>query len=486
MTTSTPASSQLLVILGTGAGQILHRLDAAGSLARAVIIEPDAVRARAFLSARDWSAWTATGRMAVVVGPDFAGADALPRQFPDLHTATLVADPALETSADAVVAGARTVLERARFDAQANADARKASAGRYLLHTLANLPRLARESNAGALEGLLAGQPAILVAAGPSLDQSRHDLASAARHGVVIACDTAARPLLQLGLDPDVIVASDPSHSNAAHLSSLPPSRAWLVGEGSLHPSAFVHFDRRTFAFRVADHQPWPWMRGHGLERAVIETWGSVVTSALSLALFMGCDPIVFLGADFAFTGGRPYCRGTSFEPMWSTWHAGGHSYDEIWDWQVGKWPDTTAPDIHGVMTRTAPHLLSFRDWTVSCAGRHPARRFVNASGAGLLHGTGIEQGRAAEALAGFPAIDRAALQRALQLAHRAGQGDPARMLAAIDAVLADDAAPERLAWRAFAGPSIVDGHINAVLRSPELAAWQAARRSCLTSEDAS
>jgi hypothetical protein len=59
-------------------------------------------------------------------------------------------------------------------------------------------------------------------------------------------------------------------------------------------------------------------------------------------------------------------------------------------------------------------------------------------------------------------------------------------MLAAIDAVLADDTAPERLAWRAFAGPSIRDGHVDAVLRSPELAAWQAARRSCLTPEDAS
>jgi hypothetical protein len=407
MTISTPAASQLLVIFGTGAGQILHRLDAAGSLARAVVIEPDAASARVFLRARDWSAWTSTGRMAVVTGPDFAGADALARQFPDLHTATLVSDPALETSADAVVAGARAVLDRARFDAQANADARKASAGRYLLHTLSNLPRLARESNAGALEGLLAGRPAILVAAGPSLDQSRHDLAAAAKHGVVIACDTAARPLLQLGLDPDLIVASDPSRPNAAHLSSLPPSRAWLVGEGSLHPSAFVHFDRRAFAFRVADHEPWPWMRARGFDRAVIETWGSVATSALSLALFMGCDPLVFLGADFAFTGGRPYCRGTSFEPMWGTWHAGGHSYDEIWDCQVGKWPETTAPDIHGVETRTAPHLLSFRDWTVSCAGRHPARRFVNASGAGLLHGKRIEQARAADTLADCPPIDR-------------------------------------------------------------------------------
>lgn len=395
----------------------------------------------------------------------------------------------MTTSADTTsprLSRARAARDRARFDAQANEDARKASAGRYLLHTLSNLPRIAREADAGALEGQLAGQPAIVVLAGPSLDQSRHDLAAAAAHGVIIACDTAARPLIQLGVEPDVIVASDPSRSNAAHLSSLPPSRAWLVGEGSLHPSAFVHFDRRTFVFRVANHQPWPWLRARGLDRVVIETWGSVATSALSLALFMGCDPIVFLGADFAFTGGRPYCRGTSFEAMWSTWHAGGHSYDEIWDWQISRWPETTAPDLHGASARTAQHLLSFRDWTLGCAGRHGDRRFVNASGAGLLHGDGIEQSRAAEALAACPPLDRDALKRGFQMAHRASAADPACLLPAIEALLASSGGPEREAWLTFAGPAVRREHVDAVLRSPELAAWQAARRSSLAAEDAS
>jgi multidrug transporter EmrE-like cation transporter len=36
------------------------------------------------------------------------------------------------------------------------------------------------------------------------------------------------------------------------------------------------------------------------------------------IAIFAGADPIVFVGADLAYTGGRPYCRGASWEDGWA------------------------------------------------------------------------------------------------------------------------------------------------------------------------
>jgi hypothetical protein len=361
------------------------------------------------------------------------------------------------------------------------ADRHDGPANRYVLHTLTNAPRLVREGDVGALIGLAAGVPAVIAAAGPSLDANVVDLARVRDRALLIACDTAAQPLVWHGLEPDLIVATDSSHVNARHLSSIGSTRSWLVGEGSLHPSAFTHFHRRTFAFKVASHQPWPWLESVGLARATLETWGSVVTSALSLALIMGCDPIAFVGADFAFTGGRPYCRGTAIESQWSTWIADGSTYEAIWQAAVDRWPAVTATDISGRPVRTAAHLMAFRDWTVERVAAHRSRRFVNATGAGLLHGPGIEHAGLPVLLADAAPVETEALTARLQRAHHASSGDLGRLLDGVSAVLADPAHEARGQWRSFAGSTLTDTAVDVALRSPDHEAWTIGRALALT-----
>ena len=55
-----------------------------------------------------------------------------------------------------------------------------------------------------------------------------------------------------------------------------------------------------------------------------MRAWGSVLTTAYDLAVKLGCDPIVFIGADLAYTDAQPYCRGTVYEENWATAVAGG------------------------------------------------------------------------------------------------------------------------------------------------------------------
>ena len=130
---------------------------------------------------------------------------------------------------------AEHLVERLLEEARANADARRAHAGRYLLQTLANAAAITREGDAATLFGAFPRTPAIIVGAGPSLDGSLEDLKTAADRALVIACSAAARPLLGSGISPRFIVSVDPSESNGMHLAGLPSSRgSWLVGEGSL------------------------------------------------------------------------------------------------------------------------------------------------------------------------------------------------------------------------------------------------------------
>lgn len=473
-----PAGTTAAVLIGAGSGLGLGEWLGRDPRARAVVLEPDPRAAEALR--KRCAAWIGgtSDRLAVLAGPEYAGGADVAKRFTTIGSAPVLVYPALERMHPREVARARNVVARLTFQTSANEGARRATAGRYLLQTLANAPRLAREADISVLHALMSGLPAVVVAAGPSLDRNIHDLAPVLDRVLIIACDTAARPLISLGVEPHFIIATDSSRANAAHLSSLPATQSWLVAEGSLHPSAFAHFDHRTFYFRVADHEPWAWLRSLGITATPLDTWGSVLTSAFSFAQYIGCGPVAFIGADFAFTDGRPYCRGTSFEPLWASWTAGGASLDDVWRTLVDRWPLTTAPDLHGNQVRTAPHLISFRDWVVDRVALRRDTRVINATGDGLLFGAGIEQDRLSRVFAEAEPIDRALVQRVLRAAHQTADSDMTPVLAGVTSLLSGSHEDTFADWMQFTAGTVTYPAIEAALRSAEHAAWMLASRS--------
>ena len=159
-----------------------------------------------------------------------------------------------------------------------------------------------------ALAGAFDGVPAVVAAAGPSLDRVIADLQRLQDRALIIAVDTALRPLMARGIAPHLAVAVDPSERNARHLSNLDGAGdTWFVAEPGVHPHAFPTFAGRTFVFRVGDNHPWPRLASLGITRGTLDAWGSVLVSALDLAIRLGARPIAIVGADLAYTGGQPY-----------------------------------------------------------------------------------------------------------------------------------------------------------------------------------
>lgn len=468
--------AETVIVVGGGLGYILDALDHCGAATRVVVVEPHAALANLLLERRDWRPLIEGGRLAVLVGPAYEGVSAVARLMPGIEKAPVYVHPVLGRAWPAQVRDALAAVERLRFEAAANEEAKRSLAGRYLRHTLANAARLTREGDAAALEGIFAGTPAVIAAAGPSLDRNLHDLHLVRDRALIVACDTALRPLLSLGVEPQLAVAIDPSVANACHLGALhEPRRTWLAAEASLHPPAFAHFDGRTFFFRIGDHEPWPWLRAAGLERLLVRVWGSVITAALDLVLRMGCDPVIIAGADLAFTGGRPYCRGTTLEAQWASWVAGGETYDRAFALMLERWPVAIEPDLTGESVRTASHLVAFRDWMRTRAAAAAPVRVVNATGAGILHGPTIRQASAAATLAAHPPLDLEAIQARLAGAHRPLR-DPSALFAQISAFADRD-------WRwpaewTTADPTAGAEHFRAALAGPEYVAWQLGRVS--------
>jgi hypothetical protein len=382
-----------LFVIGAALGNRLEAALAVGGPTRVVVLEPDPGVAALLLARCHWQTSIESKRLRILVGPDYQGASTCARDVDISAEPEVIVSPQLAECRPTLVRAAEAVARRIISEARSNANARKRFAGPYLLQTLKNLDAIGREGDVAVLTGRLTSAPAVLVAAGPSLDQTLPELRELQERAVIIAADTALRPLLSAGVKPHLVVAVDPAETNAAHLAGVNGvEQTFFVSEASLHPSALLPFSGRTFFFRVSNHEPWPWLRTLGVDRGVLRAWGSVLTSAFDLALRMGCDPIVFTGADLAYSRGRPYCRGTIYEALWDEWHRRGSSWEEIWTLLTNSAGVTTMKDHRGDPVRTAPHLIAFRNWLLEQMAAMPGRRFINATGGGVLYGTNVSQ----------------------------------------------------------------------------------------------
>jgi hypothetical protein len=385
--------ADLLVVIGLGLGFLLDALERRSWNGRVLAIEPEPETVAAMRTRRELAAWTAGDRLRILTGPAFEGATECWQWFGDGSTEPpLYVHPVFERIRPAEVVAARGVLQRIRFDAASNAEARRRHGARYLLNTLRNLPAIASQPDVTRLTDSASGKPAVIVAAGPSLDSSLAALREIQDRVLIVAVDTALRPLLAGGVRPHAVVAVDPSEANGRHLTELPACEdTFLVSEGSIDPFAVSTFRGRTYFFAVSDHQPWPWLRGMDAGVGRLRAWGSVLTSAFELVLAIDADPVIFVGADLSYPGERPYCRGVSFEEDWQRRERFGEPLEQQWRAAVDQWPLILEPDVSGVPVRTAPHLVAFRNWLVEQTQQR-SRRFINAGGAGILRGPRIQQ----------------------------------------------------------------------------------------------
>lgn len=383
-----------IFLIGAGGGHLVSAVARACLPTKVLVLEPDPQTAARAMTRRDWQAWLETGRLRMLTGPDYVGASSIARHVNGAKPSAIVVNDALAAQRPDAAARAVLVARRIQHEAAANAEARRRFAGRYLLQTLGNLAAIEREGNVSALDGAFAGRPAVIVAAGPSLDRNLPALVGYQERAVVIAADTTLRPLLAGAVRPHLVLGVDPNDVNARHLAGVPDtSGIWLAAEGSLHPSVFGGFAGRTFVFKVSHHEPWPWLDGAGFGRGTLRAWGSVVTSALDLALRMGCNPIVFVGHDFAYTDGRPYCDNTVFHEEWRAYLAHNPGTIEHYEalMKQGR-PIVSVTDLAGMRVETTAHLVAFRDWVVEQTTLARDRTFINATDAGILQGPHIVQ----------------------------------------------------------------------------------------------
>ena len=158
------------------------------------------------------------------------------------------------------------------------------------------------------LQGRFAGVPAVVVAAGPSLDKNWHLIEGIRDKALIITMNRCATLFQKAGFAPHILLATDGSDVVPnTHLSGVGKDVLKnLFCRFSVHPN-MKHVEReRTFLFTDgAAHEVGLYDR---LEKPTKPIGGgSVAHSCFQTAFHLGCDPIVIIGQDLAYAGDRLY-----------------------------------------------------------------------------------------------------------------------------------------------------------------------------------
>ena len=157
--------------------------------------------------------------------------------------------------------------------------------------------------------------PAIIVAAGPSLNKNIKELKRAKGKAFIIAVDTAIKPLASEKIIPDMFAIVDgrkplelintedakqipllTSISAANSVLSFHTGKKFFYNEGYVYINSMFYRNGESFE--------------------TVACGGSVATSAFALAFMIGIDTIILVGQDLALTGNKTHADGTFQEKM--------------------------------------------------------------------------------------------------------------------------------------------------------------------------
>lgn len=172
-----------------------------------------------------------------------------------------------------------------------------------------NLDAILRNPGIKHLFGRMAGVPAVIVAAGPSLDKNCHWLKAARDSMVIICVDTALKTLLKNGITPHFVVALDALLHNYFHLAGAERPDYTLVVNPVTYPLILAECAGPMMITSYSEPMV-RWLEQFTGDLGENLTGGSVATAAFDLAVRMGCSPVILTGQDLAFTGNRTHSGG--------------------------------------------------------------------------------------------------------------------------------------------------------------------------------
>lgn len=248
----------------------------------------------------------------------------------------------------------------------------------FLSNFYQNIFHLPKAYQASALYGKFTGTPAIICGAGPSIDKNLDLLEKLGDRALIFSGGTAMNTVNVHGFWPHFGIGIDP---NISQLSRLLMNTAFEV--------PFLYRNRTNFmalnlvqsnlcyvtgsgGYHIAN-----WFEKElGIEGKDVEEGYNVINFSLALACAFGCNPIIFVGVDLAYSEKRSYGQGLLPHPIFGKQRnfLTKNPHEEL----------LYGNDIYGKPVPTLWKWVSESSWYSNFADRHPHVLFINSTEGGL------------------------------------------------------------------------------------------------------
>jgi hypothetical protein len=312
-TVSAPAAA---IVLGFGLGYLAEAYCEQHPDKPAIIVEEKPARFRQALESRDLRALLASSRISWCIGEDVQTVFRRIETLPHRNLAILRLPGPRGARGSGYYRQIETLLASVLDRQRVNINTLRRFGELWVRNLLSNLDLFIASPGVRAGEKRFTRIPAVVLAAGPSLEEVLPDLKGLRERCLIVAVDTSYRFCRYQGVEPDFLITVDPQYWNSRHLDWLPRAGTVLVSESSAHPRIFRLGGReKEELYFVSSFFP----LGAYIEqligkRGLIGAGGSVATTAWDFCRYLGCSPICMAGLDLGFPGKRTHAKGAFFE----------------------------------------------------------------------------------------------------------------------------------------------------------------------------
>src|SRR6056297_430165 len=348
------------IFFGFGLGYQIEEFFRRFPQGKAIIVEQSPELFLKALTARDFTSLF-NEKISLLIGLEDAELRAALSPLISRNHTVIPLQPITQTAPD-YYSLAHSIVEAERSRKRVNSTTVKRFGRRWIRNLAQNLDTMGLAGNLNQLRDIFRGIPALVIAAGPTLDTVLPDLRQLKRRMVLIATDTSLRALLLNGVTPDFTLVVDPQYWNTRHLDGLDLQGTILISESATHPRVFQHSYRALFfsgsVFPLGGYlEPGdeaPYKLGAG---------GSVTTTAWDFARYIGADEIYLSGLDLGFPEKRTHYCGSFFEQLLFTHSNRFSPYEGL----IFDYLHSGEPFYHenydGGLTLTDRRLIIYRQW---------------------------------------------------------------------------------------------------------------------------
>ncbi|WP_346920325.1 motility associated factor glycosyltransferase family protein [Clostridium sp. UBA7339] len=247
--------------------------------------------------------------------------------------------------------------------------------------TISDLKYLSKSKNIVNMKNAYSDKPAVIVSAGPSLSKNISQLKQFEDKAVIFTGGRTWRTLIEEGIKADFLSIIDAHELSYELVDEVINKEEVTLVHSEILPNKVLKLHKGNRVF-----YPYaPWINDIVENPNYNFTHSSVAHTCTKLAMYMGCNPIIFLGQDLAYTDDKVHAENAEFVQ---------EKYKDKED--ITKVADNFSPyveDIYGNKVRTSMTLNFFREEFEEIIKGNSQIEFINSTEGGAnIKGTQIKK----------------------------------------------------------------------------------------------